>query len=151
MKRAVVGVLAALVLAACGGSDEPDDAGTSSSSPSASTEAAPDPLAACALVFDGGETSLFEQIPGALSSIGAQVTQEQTDQLVMIEGQLSNAIELADGELAAALTELNVPFAQFAEVVEAGGGSLELDTASVQTDITTVMQLCRDAGYTVGG
>lgn len=153
MKRAMVLVALLLALTACGSeSDEPEtepDATTSAeATPSASPSPTTDPLRACELVGDGGDESVFFRIPGALSSIGAEVTDEQVDELLDIHSTIEDAAELGDVALSAALTKLNVPFAQFREVVREGGGDVSLDTSTVMADVQAVMQLCVDAGYT---
>lgn len=153
MKRAMAFGALLIALTACGSDDDVPDVESEEASPSPTPSASPppttDPLRACELMGDGGDESVFFRIPGALSSVGSEVTDEQVDELLDIHSTIEDATELGDVPLSAALTKLNVPFAQFHEVVRQGGGDVSLDTSTVMVDVQAVMELCIDAGYTV--
>lgn len=158
----VVALTTLAIAAAAGCAAEPESnanptasAVVTSSTPTPSPTPTPTPtkdaIAACSIFGDGGSRSVMQRIPIALTSIGASLTSDQLDELLAINDALTDAIAVAPTDLAGALTSLNVPFQQAADVMDAGGGSLSMDTASVASDVTEVMTLCVGAGYTVSG
>lgn len=157
--KSVVGaavVLVAVTLGGCtpdGTASEPEESepviAQSTAEPVEEPTAENDALAACALFGEGGEESLMQRIPPALTGIGSTISSEQVDELLYINSGLNRAAEIAPDDLAAALTALNRPFQEAADAVESGGGGLSMDTSHVMEDVTEVMELCVDAGFTV--
>lgn len=116
-------------------------------------EAAPqhvekDNLQACQKLM-GDDMQLIIDIPGLLTGIGAEATSEQTQQLLDIHSKIEQAREIAESDLDGQLASLDVPFKQAADLIEAGGGSLTMDTSHVASDVTQILQTCAAAGYQV--
>lgn len=162
----VLAVTAVLMVTACGAdtSEEPaavpsggasvpveasEPASTTEPSPAPTPEPTSDALAACATFAGGGERSLMSRIPASLVGIGAEITQDQLHELLEIHSSMADAVEQAPPDLAAALTLLNRPFQTVRDVMDAGGGSLNMDTSNVMEDVTRVMGMCADAGYRI--
>lgn len=154
-----------LALVACSSSAD-DAADTATSEPTApSTSASPTPtpaptptpsptpeidaLAACSAFMDGGDTSVMFRVPPALSSIGGTITDAQVDELLDLNRALTAAAEISPAPLAAALTNVNVPFQQAADVFAAGGGELTMDTSDMLSKVTKVVELCGAEGFAV--
>lgn len=122
------------------------EAQTPSPSPSAVTK---DAKAACGIVFDGGDASIAFRIPGALTDVQAELSGERLDEMLEINTELVKAIEQAPPAMVATLRSLQVPFQQVQDVVDAGGGQLNMDTSGVASDVTALMGQCVDEGFTV--
>lgn len=139
-------VVALLVIAACGGGDE-TDVGDADETPTPKPTV--DPIAACAMVFDGGRDSILERIPVALAGIDDELTPYEVSDMQYIDRTLTGAAEIASPESAAAFKALGEPFAAVANASENGREQVSVDTASVMTNLTDAMQTCVDAGYVV--
>lgn len=150
----------ALVFALVGCGSTPDAAPTTEPAPAVSksveptttepaetTPAAPDPLEPCADILDGGDNSLLERIPALLNGIGADLSEEQIDELVDIEFKLRVAEKRSPEGLADQIATLAEPFQEFADVYAAGGGELNMDTSHVFEDVTAITGTCADAGF----
>ena len=149
-----------MMLCACGNtqeaSDSPsDDIKASEQLPSEgsdATELEPEPvsehdnLKACQRLF-GDDMQVLWDIPGVINSIGDTITDEQSQQMLDIHAKIEYAAEIAEPDLEAELTSLDVPFQQFHDAIISGGGSLNLSTGNIATDVTEIMQTCVDAGY----
>lgn len=149
---------AVLALAACGSpvpSEAAPEAAEASEPASPSPEPSPEPTevpeghAACAAFAESGDSSLMQRVPGALTGIGDALGGEQLDELLTIHRGLEATAEDAPADLAAALQRLDEPFQEVADVVEAGGGDLNMDTSHVMEDVTDVLELCNGYGYTL--
>jgi len=159
VRKSVVGTAVVLVLVTLGGCTPDGTAPEPEESEPVVTEPTADPvedvtteddaLVACALFGEGGEESLMQRIAPALTGIGSTITGEQIDELLYINSGLSRAADVAPDDLAAALAALNRPFQQAADAVASGGGGLSMDTSHVMEDVTEVMELCVDAGFTI--
>ena len=161
--RTVISAIAAgaiMMLCACGStpeaSDNPsDDVKPSEQTPAEGSDTAeqePEPvsehdnLKACQRLF-GDDMQVLWDIPEVINSIGDTITEEQSQQMLDIHAKIEYAIELAEPDLEAELTSLDVPFQQFHDAIIGGGGSLNLSTGNIATDVTEIMQTCVDAGY----
>lgn len=143
-------ILAAL-LSAC--TDGDPVAGTAAPATAAvsTASAKPDAHAACMrLVGDGGEESLLQRAPEALSDhLTPEMTATDARALARISAEIEAIIEIAPAELAARLRSLQLPFRQAADALEAGGGSVTLDTGAVHDAIVPLMDACVEAGYRI--
>lgn len=149
-----------MMLCACGNtqeaSDSPsDDIKASEQLPSEdsdATEHEPEPasehdnLKACQRLF-GDDMQVLWDIPGVINSIGDTITDEQSQQMLDIHAKIEYAAEIAEPDLEAELTSLDVPFQQFHDAIISGSSSLNLSTGNIATDVTEIMQTCVDAGY----
>lgn len=146
---------ALLLLAGCSGGGEPQEAASPSAagdvapSPSATAKDIKDAKAACGVVFNGGDSSLAFRIPEALIDVQANLEGERLQAMLNINSQLAQAISQATPEVAAPLRSIQVPFQQVQDVVDAGGGDLNMDTSGVAGDVADLMSACVDAGFTV--
>lgn len=119
--------------------EEPTDAATVSPKPTVEL----DNSKACewSLGIDG---AVLEQIPEVL------ISDESTlGDFRAIKLQLDSGLSVADDDLASALADLNRPFTQYMDQVDAGATTVSLDTSTVAEDILRVMELCVEAGFTV--
>lgn len=156
-----IGIALVLVGVLAGCADEAKDPAVAPSqtpvAPAAPTSTAPASSAAtksvdkaCSAIIDeaSGE-SVLERIPDSLIGIGSSLSGDQLDELVSINAALREAIDVAPADIAAPLRSLQVPFQQVQDVVDAGGGSLDMDTSGVAKDVTALMSACADAGFSV--
>lgn len=156
VRIAALSVAALLSLAACTGNDTPETTPTPTpaqavkATPTPTPTPTPDALAACGIfIGDGQAGSFMVRIPPSLTSIGGDITSDQLNELLDINEGLLDAIDVAPTDLARALSALNEPFQQAADAVAGGGGSLTMDTSHVAADVTEIMGLCVDAGFTI--
>ncbi|GAA2242267.1 hypothetical protein GCM10010401_13920 [Rarobacter faecitabidus] len=147
------------VLGGCGNEETtPSETSSDKAAPTESTSTTETPATepnkgsavdACAKIFEGDDDAIFMRIPGALIGIGADLTDDQADELTEINEALVEASKLAPDALAGKIDRLNEPFQTFADVVAAGGGSLNMDTSHVTEDIADVMTSCTEAGFSL--
>lgn len=148
-------MLAVGLLTAC--ASDPADYSTEGSSPVTEGDASarepstptPDAHTACAL-FLNGEESLLERLAPAVKALGSNATQAQVDEMLDVHEALETSADHAPADIAAAILEVDAPFADFAQQVEDGGGTINIDTSTVATDTAEVMRLCRESGFTIG-
>jgi hypothetical protein len=111
------------------------------------TELTEDGFASCEIFFEAG---LLERIPDALTSIGDSLGGSELDELLDINQVIGEAYEAAPAGVAGPLESLKQPFQQVEDVVDAGGGSLNMDTSHVMNDVSDLMEECAALGYTQG-
>lgn len=152
MKKASIfllcGVLA-ISMAGCGNAQQASEASTASKTSTAaeaSSSPAKDNLAACKTLL-GDDMALVVNTPSLFTNIGSSITTDQQNQLLDYHQKILDAGELADTYMSGHLTSLDVPFKQFYDAYNNGGGALSMDTSHVSTDITDIMLDCTTAGY----
>lgn len=150
--RLAILAAAALLLTACAADPEQystESSPTTETAPVAeSSTPTPDAHTACAL-FLNGEDSLLSRLAPAIKALGSEATQTQVDEMLDIHDDLETAADHAPDDIAAALREVDEPFADFAQQVQDGGGTINIDTSTVATDTTEVMRLCNVADFKI--
>ena len=147
MKKTLTSLLCiglAFGLAACG-----QGSGTASA-PKTQTPVAveKDDLTACKILM-GDDMKIMTDMPALITSIGDKTTPEQQDQLKDTHLKIEKAQKTAESGLAGHLASLDTPFKQAYDVMENGGGSIDLDTSHMANDVTNVMGDCAKAGYKI--
>jgi len=143
VRRATLAALlmtAALAATACG--SEPGD----EANPAVAADGADPTTVACGLFANGGDRSLVNRIPPAITGISEDLTPEQLTEIINVNQSLTGIINQAPPDLAAILTPINEPLQQFVD----SGGTVTLDSdyeVRVLRNILDAMKWCADAGF----
>lgn len=109
----------------------------------------PDAHTACGLFLNGDE-SLMSRLAPAIKALGSEATQAQVDEMLDVHDDLETAVDHAPDDIAAAIREVDKPFADFAQQLGKEGGTINIDTSTVATDTTEIMRLCTGTGFQIG-
>jgi hypothetical protein len=131
---------AALAATACG-SGPGDEA-----NPAQAADGADPTTVACGLFANGGDNSLVNRIPPAITGISEDLTPAQLAEIIDVNQSLTAIINQAPPDLAAILAPINSPLQQFVD----SGGTVTLDSdyeVRVLRNILDGMKWCADAGF----
>lgn len=157
MRRVLLSALVIISLCACTQAAEPKP---EASAPVAETEVTPskeadeqkfDDLEACKIfIADGEPGAPMIDIPGLLISMPPELNIETVAPYMSTNNALTRAMLVSSPELRQSIERIRAPFKEITDLVAKGGGDLNADTSSFQTDIGNVLSLCGDAGYKIG-
>src|SRR5690625_3654844 len=147
-----------LALVACSTDDSPSSAPATvaasieqdSPEPAPTTpELEPDPLPACAALFDGGAESIVQRVPNLLIELPESLDSTSAQPYMVMDSELRAVTDLAPSTMHDPIETMRAPFGEIAAALTSGGDALNSDTSGVDAAVSELVEQCTDAGFTI--